>query len=437
MLAVLLTGFVSQQPLFYINWGRYTQLAGQAMLPALFVAWTLLLEPGSGHGPRHARPLRSGNVGAGRAPALILRLTVLAALLTASMMLTHYVVVAFAALLVGTYIVIMFAVRWPAWSDLSIPLAIAGRALVAALLALVLAAPWLANTLGGYLVRNVAGSSGRGGGEAAAPAGLPPIDAGTILPVLLGLAIVGAIFALARREWRAGVLAVWAVLLVAVTQPYVFGLPGTGVVTTFAAYITLYLPLLPLAAYALATPLEALARRSRPVAVGIATIAVFGLSVWGLRWQQSVVDPYFQHVRPADARAMQWIRDNTPPDARFLVNMLPAYNDTLLVGTDGGMWIPLLTGRQTTLPPITYGSERSSVPGFSRQVREFSYAIRDYPPASADGLDLMRQSGIEYIYTGAHEAPRTDNVIDVEALRASPDYEVVYEQDGVVIFRRE
>ncbi len=443
LIAMLLTGFVNQQPLYYINWGRYTQLDGQAMLPALLVAWILLLEAkGTGQEAKGTR----GFTGFSRLSPLAPRLVLLSALLTASMMLTHYLVTLFAALLVGVYIVVLFAVRWQEWTNdsadralsfsrFSIPLRVAGRAVLAAGLALVLAAPWLANTFGGFLVRNVAGNTGTGGGEPAAPAGLPPIDAGNVLPVLLGLAVLGAVFAVARREWRAGVLAVWALLLVAATQPYVFGLPGTGVVSTFAAYIALYMSLLPLAAYALATPLEALAQRSTRLALGIATAAVLGLSVWGLRWQQNIVDPYFQLVRPADARAMEWIRDNTAPDDRFLVNTLPAYGETLMVGTDGGLWIPLLAGRQTTLPPLTYGSERSSIPDFSRQVREFSYAIRDYPPASPDGLDLLRDAGIAYIYTGSHQAPRTDNVIDVEALRASPDYEVVYEQDGVVIFR--
>jgi len=477
VLAVLLTGFVNQQPLYFINWGRYTQLDGQAMLPALFVAWMLLLEArgarrearGERHETRGDRgtkssfllPLASRLAPFSRLVPRASRL-LLAALLTASMMLTHYVVTLFAALLVGVYIVLLFAVRWPAWTNAKTqmavrpkhapheahamsaaspwrmlrpyPLRIAGRALLAAGLAILLAAPWLANTLGGYLVRNVAGNAGTGESQATAPAGLPPIDASAVLPILLGLAVLGAVFALARREWRAGVLAVWALLLVAVTQPYVLGLPGTGVVTTLAAYIALYLPLLPLAAYALATPLEALARRSASLAGGIVMVAVLGCSVWGLRWQQNVVDPEFQHVRPADVRAMEWIRDNTEPDARFLVNMLPAYG-SLMVGTDGGWWIPLLAGRQTTLPPVTYGSERSSIAGFSKQVREFGYAIREHPPASPDGLALMRNAGIEYIYTGAHQAPRTDNVIDVATLRASPDYQVVYEQGGVVIFR--
>jgi len=38
--------------------------------------------------------------------------------------------------------------------------------------------------------------------------------------------------------------------------------------------------------------------------------------------------------------------------------MLFAYGDSVIVGSDGGWWLPLLARRQTTLPPINYGSEQ-------------------------------------------------------------------------------
>ena len=40
VIAVLIAGLLMPMPAFYVNWGRYTQLAGQAMLPA--VLWLLL-----------------------------------------------------------------------------------------------------------------------------------------------------------------------------------------------------------------------------------------------------------------------------------------------------------------------------------------------------------------------------------------------------------
>ena len=37
VLAALVTGLVSLMPAYYVNWGRYTQLAGQLILPVLMI----------------------------------------------------------------------------------------------------------------------------------------------------------------------------------------------------------------------------------------------------------------------------------------------------------------------------------------------------------------------------------------------------------------
>ncbi|TEU01223.1 MAG: hypothetical protein E3J29_01115, partial [Dehalococcoidia bacterium] len=44
--AVLVAGLLSPMPMFYVNWGRYTQLAGQVILPAaVLVTWSALETP--------------------------------------------------------------------------------------------------------------------------------------------------------------------------------------------------------------------------------------------------------------------------------------------------------------------------------------------------------------------------------------------------------
>ena len=49
---------------------------------------------------------------------------------------------------------------------------------------------------------------------------------------------------------------------------------------------------------------------------------------------------------------------------RFLVNSFPAYKNSVIVGSDGGWWLPLLARRNTTLPPITYTFEKDPRPGY-------------------------------------------------------------------------
>jgi hypothetical protein len=46
VIAMLIGGLLSPMPMFYVNWGRYTQLAGQAVLPAvIWSAWSILERP--------------------------------------------------------------------------------------------------------------------------------------------------------------------------------------------------------------------------------------------------------------------------------------------------------------------------------------------------------------------------------------------------------
>lgn len=405
--AVALTGFLNTQPFYYVNWGRYTQLTGQVILPALLVLWMAMLE----------RKRWSW------------RLIALTATVTACLMLTHYIVTIFAALCLGAYVVLLI-VRRP---QRELLLSVIGRSATAALFAILLTGPWLINTLQGYLGRNVAGFVDQrvGADRLAELSVLTSVIPFYLKAVVVGLAAVGLLVALVRRDWRVALCAIWTLLLIFAVVPHIVGLPGTGVVTSFAAYIALYLTAIPLAAYALGFA-HALLLSSQPgLTTGAVVVAVLTLTVWGIRWQQHVIDPKFQLFTPADAAAMAWIREHTPADATFLVNMFPAYGGTLFAGSDGGWWIPLLTKRQTTLPPLTYGSERGAQPDYAQRVNELGYALRDDPLPSDKAIAVIRDAGIDYIYSGAHS--QQADKLNVSALRNHPAFRVVYEQGGVTI----
>ncbi|HEX6289870.1 MAG TPA: DUF6541 family protein [Herpetosiphonaceae bacterium] len=406
--ALALTAFANTQPAFYVNWGRYTQLTGQVVLPIVVLCWMALLE--------HGR--------------FCWRRVALTTIVTASLMLIHYIVTMFAVLFLATYVLVLLA-RAPRWSAAR---RVIERSALTAGLALIVAAPWLLNTLGGNLSRNVADFVDRSVGmeRISSTSTLDSIAPFYVDGVVLALAAIGVVLALARRNWRAGLLAVWSALLIVIVVPYVFGLPGSGVVGAFTSFIALYITVIPLAAYVLGLLQERLTAWHRLAGAVVGLGALIGVSVWGMRWQEQVIEPRYQLFTPADEAAMAWIRESTPPDAKFLVNMFPAYGDTLVVGSDGGWWIPLLTGRPTTLPPITYGSERAATTGYSRQISRFAAELRRHPLPDAQGIALLREGGIRYIYSGAHSAQ--PDRFDVEALRESPALRVVYEAEGVTIF---
>ena len=209
--------------------------------------------------------------------------------------------------------------------------------------------------------------------------------------------------------------------------------------------MALYLTVLPLAGFAVGGIVDLLARRW-PITQWLAVVALLGIATWGTNWQSQIVEPGYQLLTPADARAMQWIVQNTPADARFWVNNYPAYGGSLIAGTDGGWWITQLTRRGTNLPPLLYGSERGESKTFAQAINRPAQLIRarvlsNEKPVQIDlslpaALTVLREQHITHVYIGANALPGKANAdwIDTAALTRSPYFGRVYDQDGVLIF---
>src|SRR5207247_264789 len=81
------------------------------------------------------------------------KVLVLNSLANAALVLTHYLITALAALLIGSYLLGVLLARrsWPVAGALLLRAGLAGA------LAMLLVAPWLLNVVGGHLVRNANG----------------------------------------------------------------------------------------------------------------------------------------------------------------------------------------------------------------------------------------------------------------------------------------
>ncbi len=433
--AAVFTGFVNTMPAYFVNWGRYTQLAGQIILPALIVVWIELIERSAGGGIKaNWRPMA------------------LATLLTTALMLTHYIVTIFAALMVGSYLIARILQLSAARPALRTALPVLG----AALAALIAAWPWIQTTLTGGLLRNTSLMVGGGvsADRVATYATLTPITPFYLKGWLLASAIVGLGIAIAQRQGRPTIFAVWAGLLLFTITPNTFGLPGNGVIDQLTAYIALYVPVAPLAGYGLAelhawvtNQLGTWLRWAMRIYLPITAAATLTISLWdAVTWLPRVVEPTRQMLTAADEQAMAWITDHLPEHARFVVNTFPAYGGSLIAGTDGGWWIPLMTQRETNLPPITYGSEAFEDPMFYRQTNAFAAALRGAPLTdptprainltTPENVQRLRTAGFTHVYKGANQTPGPAQAdwIDTGALRKSDHFQLIYEADGVEIF---
>jgi hypothetical protein len=400
--------FVSLFPAYYLTWGRYTHLAGVLLLyPALALAWRL-----------------------GAVSHLAGRLVhaVLLGLLAAGLLLTHYVVFVF----------------WLAFAAVAVVFGLARRPqfapggprllalLAAALAGLALAAPWLWR-LASRLLLVFATQPQR----LAAPVGYnafpfdyftAPLERAWLLLAAAALAV-----GLLRRNALMAAVAAWLTLLAVLVN---IG-PGNWLVTNNALAITLFVPgslalgwgadrlfsfslafvrRLPSGASA-ASLAEApapssfvLGPSSKPdplriplYALRFAPLALLSLVLGfaigrGLPAQVAILNPDTTLVYPADRPALEWIEQNAPADAVFLINAWEWLNGTW-AGSDAGGWIWPLTGRRATLPAADYAY--ASLP-YQAQVNDLQSRLNQIgDAANPAALALLQEAGVTHVFIGA------------------------------------
>ncbi|MDQ7029871.1 MAG: hypothetical protein Q9O62_08900 [Ardenticatenia bacterium] len=412
VVGVAVAGLLSPMPAFYVNWGRYTQLAGQTILPTvlwLFDAWW----------ERSERP---------RPSTAILLIVALAGLA-----ITHYRVVLFA---------VAGAAAWGLWSLWTWRHQVVDwvrRAIgfaVASLAAVLLVAPWMWHVRTGRLVTLVARST-----SSTLPSARAEIQiwgqVGNFFPLLL-LAL-GTLALLLAFRWRPKVavpLLLWSLFTFVLTNPFVVGLPGAGLITNFALVIALYMPVAVTLGWLSGAVWTRLQGHFAGRVAGGLLLCV--LLAWGSVRQARIVDPFFQMITPSDLAAFEWIRSNIPPDARFLVNGFLAYNDSVVVGSDAGWWLPLYTQRANTVPPLLYAVERLA-PGVNREAfRQLEIDVRASGGDPTRLRELMCRAQVTHIYLGERRGQvgfGATPLIPEAWLTDNPDFELLFRQGKAQVWR--
>lgn len=401
--AALLAGFVSQMPAYYVTWGRYTLLAGLVLLPLAMAVSIDLVHP---RGRRRLQMIQLG-------------------LLTGGVLLAHY----FAALLLALFLVFLgVQALWGDVRDGRGPrearwLALLGAASGGA----ILASPWI--------IRVWHFSKQSVNVQAISPA--QPVDA-IYFPdylsylwrmagpnrnyLLLALALLGLIIVAWRSRGRA--LAGWTVALGLISLPWGIHL---NPFRPDHAVIVLFLPVTLLATDFLFAVGGRIQRGGLASAaqVGLAA-ALLSLLVWGVWDTRDILNPATILASEADLDAIHWIEANTPPNARFFINVTH-WQYGIYRGVDGGWWIDLLTGRETILPPVMYALGTSE---YYNQINSWAEQASHVEGCTDGFKDLIREAGLTYVFLGSEPgALRPDEVSACQYLS------MVYEQGGVSIYR--
>jgi hypothetical protein len=405
LIAALITGLVTPMPAYFVSWGRYTHLAGLLILPAA---------------PALVRSIFDGE------DTISKRALFLAVIAVCGLILVHYRVAAFLALLLVAMVISRFTLKPKPLKDLVQRSGITAGVLGAG--ALLLAGPWLLPTLSRHIfpaLTPVPASTGEPFADFSW--GLLTTGFGEYSLWLAGLGILLG-FILRQRFVLAVVL--WTGSMFLLANLSALGIPGGGFVNNTSVQISLFLPISVLAGYFSSriigyTPPRLPARISTSIRAVLA-VSLLVFAVLGMRHLLTIINPNTILAREPDLAAMQWIRQYIPHEETILINSFN-WGYGVYAGSDGGFWISPLTGRRTMPPPVLYGLYR---PDRVREITSLSRQAGEYGENPAALWDLMHSSGLQYLFVGVR-----GGAFSVNALFESPLFNLVYSENGVSIFQ--
>ena len=236
-----------------------------------------------------------------------------------------------------------------------------------------------------------------------------------------------------RKNRHAITVISWWLLLLLAANPQVLGLPGQGVLSNFAVFIAMYIP-----AGLIVGGASGWLHTLKPnLQRGMLFIIIVAASIGGIG-RLNDLDPQKNALaaRP-DIHAWTWIENNTIADAKFLTNSFFAYGGSIIVGSDGGWWLPFMTERQSNLPPINYGTERGPRSDNIRWQNDLVHQLQSGGIDGSRAMEMIRERGITHAYIGQQQGNVNSFgsiLLDPILLNASSLYKPVYHQDLVWIF---
>ncbi len=418
--AIFVSGLIFSIPAFYVNWGRYAQLAGQVILPiTLWLLWESI--------DRDQWSLRS------EWPLLLL-----SGMATTGLTLSYYRMPFYLATFVPILLIFWGIPSWrfnaKIWGQAIL------RMLLIGLICIVLFIPWGIRLTGSNLANAV-----EAGVSTSAPASRILADFNTLkhttdlLPeISFILATIVFIWALIRRNWLAAALPLWFVLLLGYRAGAVIQLPGANMLQVFAVKIALYIPLGLLLGWALGEIMNFILTPYKKWLIALASILILTLSAW-FGWQQRLIlnQSRFALVTNPDMKAFSWIDRQTPSEALFLIQGF-GYRGTA-AGSDAGWWLPLLAGRENTIPPqYAQFNEISQPPDYTQQVVALVTTLENYAIHEPESISALCNWDITNLYHGQGQG-KVGNfgppLFTLNEINASPDlFTQIYHQDRVHIF---
>lgn len=428
-------GLASQHPALYVNWGRFTQISGQVIL---LIAWVVVCETldlwakrwSTNRSDRTREAVHS-------LPSTLIWHTFFSALLTAAVFLLHFRVAAFYILLLAISVVVKL---WQSWRQQQLTGFILGLAAIGAS-SILLVLPALVPALQSYIQASTAPIEVFTDEEVSTTvdaaytfpfASIPYLVAKPWLLICTGLM---ALIGLLRRNTIVIISLTWTALMIFLGSAYILGIPLLNVTNLGTVFIMLYLPIGLIIGAGIYEMMTLLPASMHKTASNLIAIALVLGGAYGATHRATTIEPHRFFITDQDVAAMDWIRENTEPNARFAVNTY-FWLPIVAHGADAGYWIPYFTQRDTTasaMPILAADWDyQLKVLEESRAVQELSDLADINQSEIGESLATLRKNGVDYLYIGA-KGHFEGGGLSVEELVQHPEISLRYQNRGAAI----
>lgn len=411
---MLFVGLLSFQPAWYFNWGRFTQVSSQMLLP---IAWLLTIET--------LRGLRSASFP-------LFWGVIFSSITTASLFLLHFRVA-------GLYLPLLFV---SVATEFVISIIRSGyfwkatRVLIAiGFFSLFLIFPVLLDALNVYINQS---SSGGKSSEANAityytyyPNTIYSIGLRRwVVYLLVAASLVGAL-------WRDRLVieqGIWMVCLWIIGHFYLLPIRGLAFINYTGIMIMFYIPAAIIFGavisklYEKVIRTELIARHQNAVKGWFFAVFLAVVSI-SAQVRVTAIESFRFFMTPQDEEAMLWIKDHTPEDAIFAVDtyLWLGYSPH---GVDAGYWIPYYTGRKTTTGTMMYAQGNKD---YVSKVINFGVLVSKIQNDESVVKELCKQ-GVKYLYIGA-KRDRLFGSFDPGRMVLKYNKYIIYSKNGTTIFK--
>jgi hypothetical protein len=208
--------------------------------------------------------------------------------------------------------------------------------------------------------------------------------------VLLGVSIL---IGLIKRERAIIALTLWSLLMLILS-------PIKAFMDTVSVVISLYIPVGVIIGWGICFMIESIVKlkdRVEPIRDGIVSGILILFAAYGIYIGSSLTNVRDRYLLKTDFPSLQYIQENIPEDAYFMVNLYRfPLSDTLMVSPDAGNWLPLLADRRTVLAPMVFMIERVDDPDYALRLRELEALNGNL--TTPEGIDLLKAVGITHVY---------------------------------------